>query len=49
MTRPGRGVHADGRSEHEMVQAMHAECVQELRDAKNELMHFREVVGDGGD
>ena len=31
--------------EHEMVQAMRAEWVQELRDVKNELMHVRELVG----
>ena len=31
--------------EHEMVQTMHAEWVQELRDVKNELMHVRELVG----
>ena len=31
--------------EHEMVQAMHAQWVQELRDVKNELMHVRELVG----
>ena len=31
--------------EHEMVQAMHAERVRELRDVKNELMHVREMVG----
>ena len=29
----------------EMVQAIHAERVQELRDVKNELMHVRELVG----
>ena len=31
--------------EHETVQAMRAEWVQELRDVKNELMHVRELVG----
>ena len=31
--------------EQEMVQAIHAEWVQELRDVKNELMHVRELVG----
>ena len=31
--------------EHEMIQALHAEWVQELRDVKNELMHVRELVG----
>ena len=31
--------------EHEMVQAIHAEWVQKLRDVKNELMHVRELVG----
>ena len=31
--------------EHEMVQVMHAEWGQELRDVKNELMHVRELVG----
>ena len=31
--------------ELEMVQAIHAEWVQELRDVKNELMHVRELVG----
>ena len=29
----------------EMVQAIHAEWVQELRDVNNELMHVRELVG----
>ena len=31
--------------EQEMVQAIHAEWVHELRDVKNELMHVRELVG----
>ena len=31
--------------EQEMVQAIHAEWVQELCDVKNELMHVRELVG----
>ena len=31
--------------EQGMVQAIHAEWVQELRDVKNELMHVRELVG----
>ena len=31
--------------EQDMVQAIHAEWVQELRDVKNELMHVRELVG----
>ena len=36
--------HAQG-PEHEMVQTMHAQWVQELCDVKNELMHVRELVG----
>ena len=31
--------------EQDMVQAIHAEWVQELCDVKNELMHVRELVG----
>ena len=31
--------------EQEMVQAIHAEWPQELRNVKNELMHVRELVG----
>ena len=31
--------------EQDMVQAIHVEWVQELRDVKNELMHVRELVG----
>ena len=31
--------------EQEMVQAIHVEWVQELRDVKNELMHVQELVG----
>ena len=34
--------------EQEIVQAIHAEWVQELRDVKNELMHVRELVGRSG-
>ena len=31
--------------EHEIVQVMHAEWVQDLRDVKNQLTQVRELVG----